>query len=159
MNENRFHGRKILICEDDVLQSRAYRKMLLKAGAEVEVSRTGEEAVSIAAKQRPDLLLMDINLPGIDGLEALRQLRRSHAATCIIMVTAYADETTIKRALIAGADGYLIKPVSVAEVADLWEERCRLNAGADGYQIKAVPVAEETDLWEERCLGPAEPEA
>lgn len=121
MIKDRFHGLRILVCEDEALQSLAFSRILLEAGAEVEVSRTGEEAVSIAAKHRPDLVMMDIELPGFDGLEAMRQIK-SQAATCIIMVTAYADEETIQRAFDAGADGYLLKPISVAQVADLWEE-------------------------------------
>ena len=71
------NGHRILVVEDNELNLKLVRDVLSYAGYEVVEARTGEQGVELAAECRPDLVLMDLQLPGIDGIEALRQLRAS----------------------------------------------------------------------------------
>ncbi len=90
---------------------------------------TGEEGVKMALKERPDLILMDIQLPGIDGLEATQQIRASHISTSIpiIAITSYAMTGDRERLLAAGCNGYIEKPINpetiIAELTAYLSER------------------------------------
>jgi len=104
----------ILVVEDNALNLKLVRDVLRHAGYQVVEAVTGEEGVRVAAQQNPDLVLMDLQLPGIDGAEALRQLRataRPHVP--VIAVTAFAMEADRLKAERDGFDGYLEKPISV----------------------------------------------
>ena len=108
-------GRRILVVEDNDLNLRLVRDVLLHAGFDVVEARTGEQGVEIAQDRPPDLILMDLGLPGIDGTEALRLLRESPATAGIpvVAVTAYAMPADQERSRAAGFDGYLTKPLDV----------------------------------------------
>jgi CheY-like chemotaxis protein len=83
---------------------------------ELLTAASGEAALEIALRSRPDLILLDINLPGMDGLEVLRQLK-AHPATCtipVIAVTANAMARDIERGMATGFSDYLSKPIKVA---------------------------------------------
>ena len=123
MNMNGFKGRRILICEDEALTAMALRKMLMQMGSEVEAVSTGEAAVAAASREHPDLVLMDIELPGISGIEAMQQIK-GLSGTCVYMFSAYSDNSTIQSAFDAGADGYLVKPISGADVLQVLNEHC-----------------------------------
>lgn len=104
----------ILVVEDNALNLKLVRDVLRHAGYQVVEAVTGEDGVRLAAQQNPDLVLMDLQLPGIDGAEALRQLRatgRPHVP--VIAVTAFAMEADRLKAERDGFDGYLEKPISV----------------------------------------------
>lgn len=104
----------ILVVEDNALNLKLVRDVLQHAGYQVVEAVTGEDGVRLAAQQNPDLVLMDLQLPGIDGAEALRQLRatgRPHVP--VIAVTAFAMEADRLKAERDGFDGYLEKPISV----------------------------------------------
>ncbi|MBM3317680.1 MAG: response regulator transcription factor [Candidatus Eisenbacteria bacterium] len=102
----------ILIVEDeeDILQLIEYN--LLKEGFTAACARTGEEALRLARDEQPDLVLLDLMLPGIDGLEVCRTLRRQPptAMTPIVMLTAKGEEADIVAGLELGADDYITKP-------------------------------------------------
>ena len=105
----------ILVVEDNERNLKLLRDVLEYAGYGVRVARTGEDGVTLAVKEPPDLVLMDLQLPGIDGMEALRQLRASPqtADIPVVAVTAQAMKQDRERALEAGFDGYVEKPISV----------------------------------------------
>src|SRR5262249_35761095 len=105
----------ILVVEDNERNLELLRDVLEYAGYDVRVARTGEDGVTLAVKEPPDLVLMDLQLPGIDGMEALRQLRASPrtAGIPVVAVTAQAMKQERERALEAGFDGYVEKPISV----------------------------------------------
>ncbi len=86
------------------------------------VCETGEEALKVVPKHHPDIVLMDIQLPGISGIECTAQLKQLLPAVQIIMVTVYEDTDRIFRALRAGACGYLLKRCSPEEVVDAVRE-------------------------------------
>ena len=110
-------GELILIVEDneknlklarDILQFRGYRT--IEAG-------TAEEGIELARAQQPDLVLMDVQLPGMDGVTALGHLRAEPATAPIpvVALTAFAMKDDQERFLAAGFDGYLVKPINIRE--------------------------------------------
>jgi two-component system cell cycle response regulator DivK len=110
----------ILVVEDNERNLKLLRDVLEYEGYDVRVARTGEDAVTVAVKEPPDLVLMDLQLPGIDGMEALRRLRESPRTVDVpvVAVTAQAMKQDRERALQAGFNGYLEKPISVRAFPD-----------------------------------------
>ena len=117
----------ILVVEDNPLNLKLLRDVLTHAGYRVVEATTGEDGVRLATELAPDLVLMDLQLPGIDGAEALRRLRASETRSVpVVAVTAFAMEEDRARARRDGFDGYLQKPISVralpGQVAQLLAE-------------------------------------
>ena len=105
---------RILVIEDNIKNLKLVRDVLQFAGYEVVEARTGEEGLEAASTCEPDLVLMDLQLPGIDGTETLRRLRASgQPRVPVVAVTAFAMREDKNRALAAGFDGYVEKPISV----------------------------------------------
>jgi two-component system cell cycle response regulator DivK len=110
----------ILVVEDNERNLKLLRDVLEYAGYDVRVARTAEDGISLAASEPPDLVLMDLQLPGIDGMEALRRLRESPrtADIPVVAVTAQAMKQDRERPLDAGFNGYIEKPISVRAFPD-----------------------------------------
>ncbi len=106
--------KKVLVVEDNETNMYLISFMLKKNGFEVIAARTGDEGVDLATKEEPDLILMDIQLPGIDGLEATRRIRDSetNGKIPIIALTSYAMVGDREKALAAGCTGYIEKPIN-----------------------------------------------
>lgn len=119
---------RILYVEDNPQNMRLVRKILKHAGHEVLEAETGLDGISVAQNELPDLILMDVNLPDIDGLEATARLKAdgSTASIPVIALTANAMVGDREKALEAGCDGYLPKPVSrqdlIAAIAEFFLE-------------------------------------
>jgi two-component system cell cycle response regulator DivK len=107
-------SKRILVIEDQEDNRRIMRDLLTSAGYEMLEAVTGEEGVARAEQDRPDLILMDIQLPGLDGYEATRQIKGNTALDHIpiIAVTSYALSGDDAKALAAGCDAYVTKPFS-----------------------------------------------
>ncbi len=101
---------KVLIVDDAPDTREIIQKLLRYEGYEVITASTGEEGVRKTEKEKPDVILMDINLPGIDGAEALRRIRGINPIQCIIMLTAYATLDNAIQALKEGASDFIKKP-------------------------------------------------
>jgi two-component system, cell cycle response regulator DivK len=120
---------RVLIVEDNPLNLKLVRDVLLMAGFEVIEARTGEDGVARAQDSQPDLILMDLQLPGVDGTQAMRTIKASPSGSGIpiVALTAVAMSEDRDRALRNGFDGYLSKPISVRDlprqIADLLPER------------------------------------
>ncbi|MGH7164855.1 MAG: response regulator [Nitrospiraceae bacterium] len=114
-------GELILIVEDNEKNRKLVRDLLQFHKYRTVEAITGEEGVEIARAQRPDLILMDIQLPGMDGFAAFRHLREDPATRGIpvIAVTASAMPQDRERILAAGFDGYQTKPISVKSLPDI----------------------------------------
>lgn len=120
-------GERILVVEDNELNMKLFHDVLQATGYRTLKACTGEEAVELAVLQVPALVLMDVQLPGIDGVETLARLRRDErtASIRVLALTAQAMDGDRARFLEAGFDGYLSKPVDVAELLRTVEELCR----------------------------------
>jgi len=105
----------ILVVEDEMKIARLVRDYLVDAGFEVIVAGDGGAAVSAAHGQKPDLIVLDLGLPGRDGLDVTRDLRRTSAVP-IVMLTARGDESDRIVGLELGADDYVVKPFSPKEL-------------------------------------------
>ena len=107
-------SKRILVIEDQEDTRRIMRDLLTSAGYEMIEAMTGEEGVTLAERERPDLILMDIQLPGLDGYEATRRIKANPALSRIpiIAVTSYALSGDDVKAREAGCDGYVTKPFS-----------------------------------------------
>jgi len=106
--------KKILVIEDNEANIYLLRFMLQKCGYEVIEATTGIEGVNLAIKRKPDLILMDIQLPDISGLEATKKIRASEAdgEIPIIALTSYALAGDEEKLLAAGCTGYIEKPIN-----------------------------------------------
>jgi two-component system cell cycle response regulator DivK len=109
---------RVLVVEDNPLNLKLVRDVLLRAGFEVIEARSGEEGVAQARACTPDMILMDLQLPGIDGIQAMRMIREDPGGTDIpiVALTAFAMSEDRERALRSGFDGYLSKPISVRDL-------------------------------------------
>ena len=109
------NGERILVVEDNPLNLKLVRDVLGSAGYDVVAATSGEEGVREATERPPDLVLMDLQLPGIDGVETMRRLRDGPLddGVPVVAVTAFAMAEDQAKATRAGFDGYLEKPISV----------------------------------------------
>jgi two-component system, NarL family, response regulator DesR len=128
---------KLLIADDHRLMLAAIRRVL--AGRDdieiVAEAAAGDEVVALAVKTRPDVVLLDIGMPGMDGIECARRLRRRLPDVRILMLTAYGDPATIAEAEEAGADGYVLKSVAAVDFA----EAIRLASGSTRFLLAGFP--------------------
>jgi DNA-binding NarL/FixJ family response regulator len=110
---------RVMVVDDQALV-REGLMTLLEAAADINpvvAAADGEEAVTLCARHRPDVVLMDLRMPKLDGVEATRRIRASQPETEIVVLTTHADEASILDALQAGARGYLTKDAGIAEIA------------------------------------------
>ena len=139
-------GQKILVVEDNELNLKLFCDLLRAHGYAVEPVRDGREAVETARGFVPDLIVMDIQMPHISGLELIEQLKADSelSATPIMAVTAYAAKGDEERIRDAGAEGYVSKPISVMKFVEA--VRALLEAAearaAEEAEVEAEPEAE-----------------
>jgi len=119
-------GRQIVVAEDNERNMKLFREVLESSGYRTLEAETGERAVALTIEHRPDLVLMDIHLPDIDGVEALRLLRADErtGSVPVVALTAQAMEGDRERFLAAGFDGYLSKPVNIMDLLDAVRRYC-----------------------------------
>lgn len=112
--------KKILVVEDNETNMYLIHYILTRAGFQVCKASNGEEGVAAAESELPDLVLMDIQLPGIDGLEATRRIRSSQklASVPIVALTAHAMTGDREKVMGAGCDGYIEKPINPETLLD-----------------------------------------
>ena len=107
---------RLLVVEDDEALRDILARRFEDAGYAVETAATGPDALAAVGRTVPDLVLLDVMLPGLDGLDVCRRLRADHALLPILLLTARADELDRVVGLEVGADDYITKPFSVQEV-------------------------------------------
>jgi two-component system, cell cycle response regulator DivK len=117
---------QVLVVEDNDMNMKLFRDVLQATGYRTLEAPTGAAALALAAQHRPDLVLMDIQLPDIDGVEALLRLRADErtASIPVVALTAQAMRGDRETFLAAGFDGYLSKPVNVAEFLGAVRQHC-----------------------------------
>jgi two-component system, cell cycle response regulator DivK len=119
-------GERVLVVEDNEKNMKLVRDVLQASGYTTLEATTGEEGVELALSQAPALVLMDVQLPGIDGVEALDRLRddKRTASIPVLALTAQAMRGDREQFLEAGFDGYLSKPMDVVELINAVREHC-----------------------------------
>jgi two-component system, cell cycle response regulator DivK len=124
-------GERVLVVEDNEKNMKLVRDVLLATGYSPLEASSAEQALVIATEDRPALVLMDIQLPDLDGAEALRRLRSDErtAGIPVLALTAQAMQGDRERFLAAGFDGYLAKPVDIDELIATVERFCDGGAG------------------------------
>ncbi len=106
----------ILIVEDEKILADSMALYLERHAYATAVAYAGEESLQLAEENSPDVMVVDIHLPGIDGLEVLRHLREVSPGTEVVMITAYASITTAVEAMKCGAFHYLSKPLDLVDL-------------------------------------------
>ena len=140
-------GRSILVVEDEEAIAEAVRVRLASEGYEVRVAGDGPEALRLAGDERPDLVVLDLMLPGMDGLEVCRELQRESWVP-VLMLTARADEADKVAGLAVGADDYMTKPFSLRELAArvraILRRMERMRQAADGEPLERFDLLIDT---------------
>jgi DNA-binding NarL/FixJ family response regulator len=128
---------RVLIADDHPL-FRDGLAALLNGGSGTELTgtaATGAEAVDLARQTQPDVVVMDLQMPGMSGVEATRRILADHPDTTVLVLTMFDDDDRIAAALRAGAHGYLLKGASREQI------RCAIHAAAHGQIIFGAPLA------------------
>ena len=131
------NGTRVLVVDDEPMVREVLARYLAKEGYAVDVAEDGEEALVAYARALPDLVLLDLMLPRVDGLEVFRRIR-AHAPTAVIMLTARGEETDRVVGLELGADDYVTKPFSPREVVARVRAVLRRSAGTREEPPKVV---------------------
>ena len=135
---------RVLVVDDEPQIRKALKVNLGRAGYEVDLAATGEEALVLAADRHPDVVLLDLGLPGIDGLEVIDGLR-GWSSVPIIVLSVRGEETDKIAALDAGADDYVSKPFGMGELLARLRAVVRRQRPADEVPVVAT-AAFEVDL-------------
>jgi two-component system, OmpR family, response regulator ResD len=107
----------VLVVDDEPTIGEIVSRYLQRSGYETRVAADGPQAIAAVASQRPDLIVLDLMMPGMDGLEVMRRVReRAERRTAIILLTAKGEESDRVIGLRLGADDYVVKPFSPAEL-------------------------------------------
>jgi DNA-binding NarL/FixJ family response regulator len=142
-----------IVIADDQASVRQGLVLLLDGLPDIEVvgaAEDGEKALDLVAEHHPDAVLLDLNMPVLDGVGAIRRLRAEHPDVAIVVLTTYADDTTVLDALRAGARSYLTKDADHAEIAQA------LHAAAGGLTV-FDPRVHDTLLAATAAPASAEP--
>jgi len=134
--------KKILIVEDNAVNRELLRELLEVRGYTVDEACNGQEALHRIAHVKPDVLLLDLSMPVMDGFATLRKIREDSALASlpVLAVTAYAMRGDQEKAMDAGFDGYLSKPIS-SSALDAELEQLRKKRDAAGHSGKSTKAA------------------
>ena len=151
---------RLMLVDDHTMLREGLRRALEAEGfAVIGEADDGQEALLMALERKPDVILMDVSMPDVDGIEATRAIMQADARQRIVMLTMHVDRDVIDRAIKAGAVGYLTKDCSVAEVADA------VRMAANGDTALSPKLAElmltearKTEAGEERLITRREEE-
>ncbi len=115
----------VLVADDNDVAQRLCRRVLEKAGFGVLIAGDGLQAVDSALRQRPAMILMDVAMPGIDGLEAMRRIKAEIPSMPIVIASAHSMASDHERFLAAGADDVLSKPFRLADLVSIVQKLAR----------------------------------
>jgi two-component system, cell cycle sensor histidine kinase and response regulator CckA len=151
------HRARVLIVDDELLNRQLLEVMLMPEGLLLQTAKSGEEALAMVAEAPPDLILLDVMMPGLDGYQVAAKIKSNPATANIpvIMVTALDDRQSRMVGLSAGAEDFLAKPVDRVELCVRVRNLLRLKAYADyhdqySHMLEAQVTSRTTDLQQER---------
>jgi two-component system KDP operon response regulator KdpE len=148
-NEKLMNNATILVVDDEPQIRRVLRATLSSNGYDVIEAKNGQEAIEIAVREHPDLILLDVNMPEMSGLEACSKMRLSFS-TPIIMVTVRNSEQDKVLALDSGADDYVVKPFAIGEL--LARIRAALRRSSSGDPLPKIETSELSIDLEKRSV-------
>jgi DNA-binding NarL/FixJ family response regulator len=142
---------RIVVADDQrsVLDGLALMLGLLPGITVAAVAADGAEALAAVGQHHPDVVVLDLHMPGMDGIEATRRLSAEHPGTAVVVLTTYADDTSVLEAVRAGARGYLTKNAGRADIARA------IHAAASGQSI--LDPAVQATVLEAAASSPARP--
>jgi len=150
---------RVLIVEDHLMFAQALR-LLLEAESDLELVgsvSTGEEAIELTASEAVDVVLMDIDLPGIDGVAATRRIREQAPDTQVVVITAFQDARTVAKAVQAGACGFLPKTRTADEVASVIRRAAAgemvMPAGSMSAVVNSLEESQRTRTQADKLLA------
>jgi len=131
---------RVMLVDDHELVRQGIAAMLTGAGdvQVVAVARTGREALEVARRELPDVVLMDVRMPDMDGLEATRKLKEERPRTAVVMLTMHDNPAYLRDAVRAGAAGYLLKDVSKDELVDAIRQVATGGAFIESQMLKGM---------------------
>ncbi|HEY3101364.1 MAG TPA: response regulator [Methylomirabilota bacterium] len=132
-----------ILVVDDELGPRESLRMLLKPAYQITTADSGRAALNMLAQVRPDVVILDIKMPEMDGLEVLRRVKRADPSVEVVMITAYASLETVKLALTHGAFEYLIKPFSRQDLEDVVRRALARRQADLGARSEVAHLVEE----------------
>lgn len=115
---------KILVVDDAMFMRNKTSRLLTEIGHQVIEASNGQEAVNLQKQEQPDLILMDITMPVLDGIEALKQMKQNDPSVKVVMVTALGQKSMVLEALKAGARDFVVKPFQAERLLDAVKKQC-----------------------------------
>ena len=142
---------RVIIADDHGVVRAGLRGLLASADLEVVAeASTGREAVALAREHHPDVVLMDVRMPDMDGLQALRMIKSTMPEVSVVMLTVYANSEYLSRAVAAGAAGYLLKDADPEEIPRMVRAAAEGEVVIDPDLLQSIlahtPVAEPSSL-------------
>ncbi|MFH5835187.1 ANTAR domain-containing response regulator [Proteiniclasticum sp. C24MP] len=142
---------RIVIAEDESITRMDLAEILTEAGYQVVgQAADGFDAIEICKRQKPDLVIMDVKMPVMDGLQATENIMEENLAGCVLMLTAYNDGEFVNRANDLGVMGYLVKPIEEKTLLPAVKIALRRNQEMHQYKSKVIEV--EKKLEERKCI-------
>jgi len=111
-----------ILIVDDEFAVRESLKMILKPYYAIHIAANGEEAIGIIGKRKFDLITLDVNMPGLSGIETLREIRKIDGEVPVILITGYGTQEDEREALLGGARGFISKPFNTSEIISVIDE-------------------------------------
>ena len=146
---------KLLLIDDEADVQYSFRRNFDSDDIELTTASSGEEGLALIPKLKPDLVLMDIRMGGITGLETLRRIRQMDTKLLVILMTAYGSTQTTIEAMKLGAYDYLTKPFDVPKLKELINKA--LKAARDMKQVVSYQPLLESEDYEQGVVGRSEP--
>lgn len=148
---------RVLLVDDEVQDRSCLAKILEHAGFSVDVADDGAQALSVAERQRPDVVVTDLRMPNMCGDELLRELHDRERELPVIIITGHADVPSAVAAMRAGAEDYVTKPVDVSVLMGLIQKAVERFSGKAGMQIDRRPLRKRPTFSSNDLVGESEP--
>jgi len=139
-------NKRVIIADDEPITRMDLEEILTEHGYRVVGSvSTGLDAVELSRKENPDIVLMDVKMPLLDGIKASSIINSEKLAGCVILLTAYSDEDIINKAIKAGVMGYVVKPISVSSLLPAIEVSLAKQKEIDGIKDEVTELKEKIE--------------